>query len=452
MGQFGGGETGLAVPADEAAGSYALIDPESIGDADVAAATLRNAAGSGDRLIVTVPAFVTTSDGDVTGAAGPYGASVLRRQRNGLQPISDVMGQPLPTMERRELVVLDAAGGTAVLGAAPGRSAHHEAAPSQLGHPGMPGAGEVHAAGVALAGPVVGQLAGLMRERAAADMPAFVGLAQRTVTTVAAGTGASSFAVPLETISHGVTGDASLRAVAVADFRPGQGWLALKASIEAATGIDLDPLIDSGTFDEDTLAAALDLAILKTRDGAVQAATALTAAIGRAEDFVYIETPAIDPLTAGGGALYIVGSLSARLAARPALKILLCVPEKFQPGQPAKLELVRKGGINAALAPLAAAAPDRVVLFTPAAGPGRPLHMVSTVVIVDDTFLLAGPTHLWRRGLTFDSALSIALFDETSLLGRGAALCAARRQLLADCIGLSATFVGMSRSMLKSSW
>jgi hypothetical protein len=448
-GQLGGGQTLLALPTDEVAGTYALVDPATLDDTDVAAGTLRNAVAGGDQVIVTVPAFADTPEGDVIDGSGPVGsngAAVLHRTRNGLVDDVTQFGRPLPLMERREVAAVDPAGGSGVVAATPGRATAHESIPAQLGHAGMPGSAEIHGTGGAVAGPLASALALLMRERAAATLSGFVGIAQRPVAVPADPGGTTTFGAVLETLSHGVTGDASVRAyVAITEaaggFSAGQSWLDLKNAIEGATGLDLDPLIDTATFDDDALAAALDRVVLKTRDGAAQAASAILAAIGRAEDFVYLETPAIDPLTASSGAIDVVGALTARLVARPGLAVLLCVPEKLLPGQPAKLEAIRKAGVSAALKVLTDAAPGNVVLFTPTAGSGRPLHMASTTVIVDDAFLVTGPAHLWRRGLTFDSSLALALFDETVANGRPSAIRAARRQLLGDRLAIAPTLV-----------
>ena len=120
--------------------------------------------------------------------------------------------------------------------------------------------------------------------------------------------------------------------------------------------------------------------------------------------------------------------------------VILCVPERFLPGQPSKLEEIRIAGINAALKSLVDAAPDNVELFTPIAGSGRRLYMASTTVIVDDVFMLTGTTHLWRRGLTFDSSLAVALFDDALVMGRPATVRAARLLLVANRLGLPVPF------------
>ncbi|KQW49628.1 MULTISPECIES: hypothetical protein [unclassified Roseateles] len=457
-GQWGSGQTLLAVPGDEAAGAYALVDTTSTVAADAAASTLRNAAGTGDRLIVTAPAFLSTPEGEVVDATGPVGATgatVLHRTRNGLADGITTFGRPVAMMERREAAAVDPAGGTGAVGAAPGLASLHEALPGQLGHPGVPAAAEVHATGAALAGPAAVPLATLMRERAAADLAGFVGQAQRPVTVPSDPGGTTTFTAVLETLTHGVAGDAQLRAfvAATSGFTPGAAWTSLKNSIESAVPtVDFDPMIDTATFDDDALAAALDQVILKTRDGAAQAARSLASAIGRAEDFVYVETPALDPLAAGSGdgLIDLVSALTTRLGERPALAVVLCVPQKFLPNQPRKLEAVRTAGVRAALKTLLDAAPANVVLFTPTAGPSRPLHMASTTVVVDDVWLLTGSTHLWRRGLSFDSSLAVALFDEATTRGRSAALRQARRQLIADRLGVDVSLIGDDMAQLRA--
>jgi len=443
-GGLGGGQTLLGLPDDRDSGVYALIDAATLDDADLSANTLRNAAGGTDTLIVTAPAFADTPDGDVTDPTGPNGSTVLKRNRSGILDSLDVFGRPVPTMERREVAGVDLGTTAGFVGAAPGRSRNHEAAPAQLGHPGMPAAPEIHGTGLGLAGPVIGPLSLLMTERAAGSLTDFVLAAQSPQTAIPDPGGTTTFAALLETLTFGVTGDAAVRAFVAAfpTFEPGQSWLTLKGNLESATGIDLDPVIDTAIFDDEALAGAVDRVVIKTRDGAFQGATAMLAAIARAEDFIYIETPAIDPLTAGSSAaIDLVGAIKTRWTERPALRVMLCVPEQFLPGQPGKLEQIRKAGISSALKELQDAARDQVELFTPTAGSGRRLHMAATTVIVDDIVAITGTTHLWRRGLSFDSSLAMALFDENVVDGRAGAVRAARRQLFVDRLGLAANLV-----------
>ena len=436
---YGAGQTLLGLPDDRDSGAYALVDLASLADADVSANTLRNSVDSTDTLIVTKPAFQTTAEGDVNASPGPGGSTVVHRDRNAFTQI-DGLGQPAPLMERREVMAVDVANASGVVGATPGRASLHEASPVQQGHPGMPATAEVHGSGMALTGPAITPLTQMMRERVATGLGNFVSVAQTPISAIADPGGTTSFTAVLETMTFGVAGDALLRTFIEASpsFTPGQDWVSLKNAIESATGIDLDPFIDTGTLDDDTLAAALDRMILKTKDGLFQAATALQSAIARAEDFIYIETPAIDPLSAGSTAsIDFISAITDRWIERPSLKVIICVPERFLPGQPKKLELIRQAGVAAAMKALQEASPENVALFTPVAGSGRRMHMASTTVIIDDVFALTGSTHLWRRGLSFDSSVAVSLFDENVVDGRSAAIRNARRQLFIERLGLA---------------
>lgn len=439
-GQYASGQTVLVVP-DDPAGEFSLVDLTSLDATDCAAATLINAPGAGDTLIITDPAFGQTPTGDMN--AGPNGSTLVERTRALLAAVTD-MGHPIPSQERREMVALEttSANNAAVIGAMPGRASNHEAPPPQTAHAGVPAHGEIHGPGISLAGPATNQIGPLMQERRVTDMVDFISNVGVPVTPVADPGGTSTWAAALETTSHGMVGDATIRAfLAATSFLPGQSFVAIKNQIEAATGFDLDTLIDTTTFNDDALATAFDRMIIKTRDGARAFADSILAAISRAEDFIYIETPAIDPHAAQGGALDLIDAIKTRWTARPGLIVLLCVPEKFLPDQTAKLKEIRKAGISAALKSLQDAGGDRIALFSPVAGPGRPYHMAGTTVVVDDALLLTGSTHLWRRGLTFDSSLAVGLFDENVTFGRPTAVRAARLQLLANALGLPLGFL-----------
>src|SRR5262249_840814 len=155
----------------------------------------------------------------------------------------------------------------------------------------------------------------------------------------------------------------------------------------------------------------------------------------------YIETPAIDALTAASGGIDLVNALTSRLSQRPGLAVILCLPEKFLPGQPKRLEAVRKAGVGAALKTLLAKAPGGAAPSPPPAGSGRPLQLPSPTVIVAEAILVPGPAPLGRRGLTFDSSLAVALFDEATAAGRPAAVRTARRQLVGDRLAISPALV-----------
>lgn len=436
-----GGETVLAIDTSGPEDTYALVDPESLDDTDLTSGTLQRLVGADDTLIVTKPAFLATDEGDITDTA-PGGASAVYRDRNGIVDTITEAGRPLPTMERREVAVVDEDAELGFVGATPALASMHEGFPALFGHPGMPAYAEIHGASAALQGPAIVPLVEAMRERAADDLISFVRSAQVAPAAPADPGGPSHWAAVLETIAHGVAGDAAMRAFANnPSFNPVDAWDNLKAAIESATGQDIDPVIDSPDFNDDDLARSLTRMLVRTRDGSRGAAISLQAAIERAQDFIYLETPAIDALSGDSGAVDLTAKLVARLGAQKGLKLFICLPEKFLPGQPERLDAVRKAAISEAVKQLTEAAPDRVRIFTPIAGSDRPLYMASTTAIVDDAYVLVGSAHLWRRGLTFDSALSVAGFDESLLDGRPRAIRQFRRQLLAERLGVSATTI-----------
>jgi hypothetical protein len=442
-GALASGQTVLAVTGTLAAGSCQLVDPATIRPADRSAASLPNAATAGDTVVTVLPAFGQTPPGSLPTAAAAGGPSRVHRARGGL-PFASSFGAPGPGQERLELLAHEPTGGIGMIGTTPGRAAWHEAPPARLGHPGVSAAPEIHGEGVAFAGPAADALRPLADERAAADLPGFIALAARPATAAAPVTGGTVWSAPLETLAAGMAGDAVIRAMVglVPTLQPGQSWASIKARIDgalASLGLGtLDSLIDTSTFDDDQLAAAIDRVLWKTGSGLRGFAQAAQAAIARAEDLVYLQTPALDTQTANGGTIDLIGALVTRLAARPGLQVVLCVPPAWLPDRTAKLEHLRKAGVKAALKRLQDAASERVVLFSPVAGGGRALHLSATTVIVDDVVCLSGSAHLWRRGLSFDSALSAAVFDDTLADGRPAQVAAARQRLIEQLLGLRA--------------
>ena len=167
--------------------------------------------------------------------------------------------------------------------------------------------------------------------------------------------------------------------------------------------------------------------------GLREVATSVTAAFARAEDFVYLETPAIDLLALGADddSIAPVQTLVDRLAARPALYAIVCLPRRSPPGWPPKLARVRDALVREVLAAFEDKAPGRVAVFHPTSGRDRALDLVSTAVVVDDVYALTGTSHLWRRGLSFDGGLAAAVFDERLTAGRPRAVQAFRQALVA---------------------
>ena len=100
-------------------------------------------------------------------------------------------------------------------------------------------------------------------------------------------------------------------------------------------------------------------------------------------------------------------------------------------GWPAKLGRVRDALAQQTLSALDSAGPGRVGVFHPTAGRDRALDLASTAVVVDDTYAVIGTSHLWRRGLSFDGGLAVAVFDERVTTGRPTAVQGFRATLLA---------------------
>lgn len=459
--QYASGMTLLVVPNNRN-GEYVLVDLSTLESADVFVGTLRGSAsavGVNPTLAITTPAYVVNNPGDIvpTDVDNPGGdpnlsnATIIHHERNLLENLAD-FGRPVPTMERREVAAVNAGANSAGLAAAgfvgstPGRALNHEIPPSQLGHPGMPANAEIHGTGVSITGPAIVPLTSVVNERMATSLRDFTNLAAQPLPVIPDNGGTTAYMSVLDTLTFGVTGDVMIRSLIGTsffdDFLPGSSWQTIKGQIESALGsaIDLDPSLDDDDFEDEALAAAFDRMIVKTRDGAHQFATAVQSAITRAEDLVYIETSAIDPLGAGDDEVDLIGSIIARWAERPALSVILCVPEKFLPDQPDKLEHTRAEGVAAAWKALKDAAPyDNVELFTPTAGSGRPWHMASTTVVVDDAVAFTGSTHLWRRGLTFDASIGAGLFDENLIDGRPAIVRTARLTLFSQAMNLPLT-------------
>lgn len=442
------GEHILVVSDDPASTPHALLDTSSLESDSRVAATLSVAATGDDTLITTSPAFTDTPEGTLVTTGG---APMRVHRARSLLTDPGTVGAPAPSMDRLEVLALDLNNQTppgtptptGMVGAGELRELNHESPPPQMAHQGLPAAAEISAQGLLLVGPAALALNPLIDERRSQSLSDYFANVSVAPPVVAPVTGTTQWSAVLETLARGVTGDEIVRAyvaAAIATHTPGQNWLDLKQAIESATGQNLDPLIDSATFNDDFAAAGVDRLIRKTADGVTDFARAVTSAIARAEDYVYIQTPCIDTDSDGTGMDWIE-AIRQRWLQRPGLSVMLVVPENFLPKRPKRLNDVRKAGINEALKALSDANAERLALVTPIAGPGRPWHLAASAVVVDDVWLAMGSTHLWRRGLTFDSSLAATLFDENVTLGRPAAVRAARLQLMANSLGVAVNLV-----------
>jgi hypothetical protein len=182
---------------------------------------------------------------------------------------------------------------------------------------------------------------------------------------------------------------------------------------------------------------------------------ALSDAIGRARHFIYIETPGFcstaatptgtDPLPAY--AVDLVKKLGHQLDAKQGLRLMICCPKypDFAPGYEgmAAYEVSDRfklltGDPTAVPAELPALPDDTTVGFHPIGFPGRYSRIETTVVIVDDRWLLIGGSTFRRRGLTFDGSSDLVLTDTQLENGRSPAIRDFRRTLLAGRLGVPA--------------
>jgi hypothetical protein len=85
---------------------------------------------------------------------------------------------------------------------------------------------------------------------------------------------------------------------------------------------------------------------------------------------------------------------------------------------------------------------DRVTVLHPIGFPGRPLRTGTTVVCVDDVWLLVGTSSPTRRGLTFDGSTDVVLLDRQLDEGYSAGIRQLRRALMGRMVGASAPSAG----------
>lgn len=418
-----------------------LIDPASVPNAQWNAQTVAAALTAGDRFLLTEPAWKGWRGGETAEAIASAGATPTVIARTGLTRLTQV-GAPLPTQARDEVAAAVVTAGVAdsVVAAVTPLGVHHELLPHQSGHPGAPGDDERHGTGARLRGPAAVAVAEILRERTAGTTVALAQAAATPIAQPAAPTVPGTWAAVLRTVGFGVEAEPGLTQVLNAvglgafpfdgTFSDIQNWLSTNGiAIPGSTG----PAAAS-------VVRAVSRRMLGARSGYREAMQAMFVAFARAEDYVYIETPAVDYEFVAGGTddvLRLWQALIDRAVDNRALQVIVCLPVRLAPGTPAKLQRVRDREMLAALAAMRTAAGERLAVFTPVTGPGRSLHLDSTSVLVDDAWAVTGGTHLWRRGLSFDASLAVSVFDERVAGGRPAEVAAFRRALIAGRLGLA---------------
>jgi hypothetical protein len=420
-------------------GTFALVDRTTVADAGFTG-SIDAAITTDDTVLVTQPPWVQSVEGDVLASGDLANGTVQRAGRTGLATPT-APGLPHPTMEFYEAAATSVAGSpavTATIAPAAGLRRHHELPPHMLGHPGAPASREAAGAGVSVSGLAALAVGEVTRDRANPSTEDLVTAATPAPPVITAVTAPSPWVAVLRTIGFGVDGDLLVsQAVRLAEFLF-PGFDNVQNVVSWLEGV-VNAL--PSTFDvTGDVPRAVSRRLLSAGWGLREVATSLDAAFGRAEDLVYVETPAIDTLPFGAedDSINPVQTLVDRLADRPALHVVLCLPRRSPPGWPAKLGRVRDALAQQAIAALEAAGPGRVGVFHPAAGRDRALDLASTAVVVDDAYAIVGTSHLWRRGLSFDGGLAGAVFDDRLTLGRPTAVRAFRLALLAQRLGSTA--------------
>jgi hypothetical protein len=460
-----------------------VVDRTTLPAAALRADVLRSQLRAGDIVSLTQPAYRSTADradalgrplprasteGSPAGGLDAVTGVISHRLDRGLIAAVSAASAPFALQDRLEVAAASVqTAGTpsarAALGGAPPLPFVHDQPPHFLGHPGAPAALEIHGTGVALDGAPAVAVAEYVRERTAGlgftfiqtageplrsiSVQSELAVAAEAVTplpTLADGAGAGPVVAVLRTGPVGQEGIPGLALAAQSTVYP----LSQSATsvVTWLDGLSLpSPADHVGTLlrgavasQTDSITRALDRRLQVGAFGAREAAVALAAAFARAQDLVYIETPALDnlPYGSGGDQVNLWSQLIARLGQRKGLQVVVCVPTLLAPGAPRMLQGVRDTALLDALDAMRAAAPDRLAAFSPGAGAGRALRLATTTVIVDDAFALTGTTHLWRRGLTYDSSLAAAVFDERLVDGRPQEVRNFRIRLLADRLGL----------------
>lgn len=446
--------------------------------------TLGNSMGGGmANIMLTQPAYaevidrldrvgrgeVTTSTapgtdplGGLGALAPPAGPFVVDRVARNLLGAATRSSYPFQGCERLEVAATTEPNGTTlsgVIGSAPWLPRSQEQGAHHLGHPGAPATTDTCGTGAVIAGPAAIPLAEYTRERTsglgmlpAGTPPEVAAVAVQSELAVAA-VGATALPAPpapasptplcaiLRTVALGMEGLPGLELL----IDEVNGYPTDKARTDAIAALDALPgglnigTTLNGAIGANNITRALDQRLRAKLRGARDAAFSLIDALGRAEDLVYIETPALDAESHGptaGDQLNLWQTLLTRLGAAPSLRVVVCVPTRLPPGVPRGLREVRDALLLEAVDALRAQAPGRIAVFSPGAGGDRPLYLASTTVIIDDVYAVTGTTHLWRRGLSFDSSLACALFDERVTDGRCTEVVRFRTALMARRLGV----------------
>jgi hypothetical protein len=443
--------SGASVVAELSGGGFARLDtgaaPYSVfGDG------LGARLAGGDAVVTTARVWKDDPTGDETTRVSGTGATVLQAGRDQLNTLDDP-GAPLPLLERQDIQASAVGGGRAdaVVAALPLLDRYHELNPARPGRADEPATSEAHGTGARLTGP-----AALLAAEAAADrrFASTVDLLEAVTNNPpppppADPPGPGPIVSLLRTVASAVEGEPQLHAAAALPEEasyPFDGSTVEKTAW--LTALELSPLpLPADAAADRRFRRFADRRVLAALKGLSEAGEIVVKLIQKAERFVFIESSdltALDGNEDKDRPLNVRQALRDRLLTNPDLHVLVCLP--FEPVHPylgmRRFLTHRNNQAIAAFrtgeAPEGSFSPpikDRVVVFSPFAGARRPLRIAATTVIVDDVVAVTGGFALSRRGLTFDSSLAVALFDERLTRERSREVFQFRQQLLASRLG-----------------
>jgi hypothetical protein len=300
----------------------------------------------------------------------------------------------------------------------------HGLLPHASGHPMCPAGPDVVGVGADIQGPAVRSIAEYVRDRTVTDTVALATtVASADIAVPAMPSSDSLWVAGLRTVAAGVESEIALPQLLSSLFEDAYPFGAGLASIcSFLAGLPRGITLPGSLADPaGHVARALDRRFMASARGAREGATALAAAIARAEDIVIIETPALDDRKFGNenDTLHLLQVLIERMTSRPGLRVLVCLPLFFDANVSKAMQRIRDNETTMALNRLnAGGRSKRVAVFSPSAGPARTLKIATSSVIVDDAWAMVGTTHFWRRGLSYDSSYAIALCDDRMVDGR----------------------------------
>lgn len=454
--------SGLTPIVKLASGDLALLDTDQA-PVTLYAESLGARLRAGDSLVTTARVWRDSPAGTAPEQLASTGATVTHTVRRGLELPSEA-GAPLPTQERAEVVIsqVGVESAEALIGALPLVDRYHELVPSMPGRAGEPAGSEAHATAVHLTGQAAVQAVEFTRSRRFSSSAELLrDVIEYPSPVLPAPSGAGPIVALLRTIAASVEGEPALHAAALG------GLAALLESEEPEAA--LDELVTTLRLEFQRLGlgelpdlSALPFAstalqvlrcaaqrILAANVGFQEAAQAIIASIKAAERFIYIETSALDVARGtvdGDNEINLLDALKTRLKENPRLYVVCCLPFTIEHPAPSMrriramwrqeaLDRLREAS-SPAVEPLADPVAERLIIFSQLGAAGRSLHIASTTVIVDDVVAMTGSFALTRRGLTFDSSLGVALFDEQLAHGRPREVLSFRQQLLADRLGI----------------